>query len=132
MLADRHHVRRAHRAGSDLVDQTGDRRHVAVLEAHPHDARTALGHLDDPFAVLDRRAQRLLDQHVEIGHRQHVGQDVDVGHVGRDDHHGVEPAGIEHRSMVVEHARPASAHAAAPVLRDASSVSLMAVTRGAG
>ncbi len=80
VLADRDHLRDAHSARLDLVDQAGDRRHVPVLEADPGDRVPAFGELEDRVAVVDRGAERLLDQHMEIG-RQEVTQHIDVGEI---------------------------------------------------
>jgi hypothetical protein len=87
----------------DEPDQLGGRRHVAVLETDPRQdvVGTLRGQLDDPLAVGDRRAQRLLDEHVQVG-GQRVAEDVDVGVVRRHDHDGVTPFARQQPLVTVE------------------------------
>ena len=80
VLADRDHLRDADGTRRNLVDQAGDRRHVPVLKADPGDRVPALGELEDRVAVVDGGAERLLDQHMEVG-RQEVTQHIDVGEI---------------------------------------------------
>ncbi len=80
VLADRDHLRDADGTRRNLVDQASDRRHVPVLKADPGDRVPALGELKDRVAIVDRGAERLLDQHMEIG-RQEVTQHIDVGEI---------------------------------------------------
>ncbi len=101
VLADRQHPEGADRAVPHLVHQSAHRWHVAVLEADPHHRATALGRPQERAAVLDGRAQRLLDEHVEsrvdgVEHRAHVEV------VGRGDHDRIAQVGIEQRPVVAE------------------------------
>ena len=104
MLAHRDHQRAPDGAGLDEAHELGGRRHVAVLEADPRDdagrARRASSSMSRS-AVGDRRAQRLLDERVQVG-GEDVGDDVDVGVVRGDDDHGVAQAAGEQVAVVVE------------------------------
>jgi hypothetical protein len=106
VLADRHHPRGADRAAVHLLDEAGDRRHVAVLEAHPDHrvapARSAgLGGVDHGPAVGDGRAQRLLDEEVEVG-GEHVVEDRPVGHVRARHDDGVDQSRRQQLAVVLE------------------------------
>ena len=102
MLADGQHLQVADGARVDLVDELRDRRHVAVLEADPHDARMVFGGGQHVVAVGHLGAQRLLDQHVDVS-AEHVVEHGLVGHVRRGDDHGVAQARVEELVVMLEH-----------------------------
>ena len=93
--------------------------------------RPARGELDQALAVGDRRAQRLLDQGVEVG-GEDVGDDVDVRVVRRDDDDGVAEAAGEQVAVVVEHAHAVAGGAAAVGAATSASVSAIGGDDGAG
>ncbi len=105
MLADEDHRRVTDGSVGDEVDHLADRRLVAVLEAHPDDAVGAGEGVDHVAAVGDRRAQRLLGEHV---HRilGDVDQQVVVEVVGCRQHHCITEAALEHLDVIVEQGQP--------------------------
>ncbi len=115
MLADGQHPDAAGgRIG--LGDELGHRRHVAILHRHPDRRLAALRQPQDVPAVLDRRAQRLLDQDRLAG-RQHVAQDPRMRVVGAGDDQHIAGVRRQQFAVVGEGAdavalRPGSQHAA--------------------
>ncbi len=101
MLADRHHLNGAGGTVPHLREQTGDWRHVAVLERHPSHRGAGGGGIGDPAAVVDGRAQRLLHQDVQVG-GEYVIEDRSVGVVRRRDDHRIAPLRRDEVAVVGE------------------------------
>ena len=80
VFADCHHLWGSDRTGGDLLEQAGDRRHVAILESDPGYGTASLGEVEHLVAMLDRRTEWLFNEDVQVGGEQ-VAQHVDVGHV---------------------------------------------------
>ena len=92
VFADGHLVHAPDAAFMGDADHLGHRRHVAVFLRHPDDAAAAFGAAHQFHAVFDARDQRLFDQDVQAVQRQRVAQHLDMGEVGRGDHHRVAQA----------------------------------------
>ena len=86
VLANRQHLQPSDPAAVYLADERLGRRHVTVLHRRPERGCGALGLLDDPARVLERRGQRFLAENRQSGleHRfQHLS--VRVVRTGDDD-----------------------------------------------
>ena len=83
-----------------MLDDPGDRWHVAVLEADPDERARSLCRLDDAPTRCNGRTQGLLDEARDAG-VDHVEEDSLGGHVGTGDHHRIEVSSSEEVAMVL-------------------------------
>ena len=100
MFANRHHARGAAHASSELLEQGGHNRDVAVFETNPRHCFAAGGALAHIETVGNRCAHRLFDHHGEVGGK-HIGKQRCMCEVGRRDDHRVEIVTLEQRPMIV-------------------------------
>ena len=99
VLAHRHHPYCPQLAAMRHGDRTGDRRHVAVLEAHPDERGRRIRRGEDAATVLHGGAERLLDETADLC-GEDVAQHGGVGHGGGGDHDGIAASGFEQRHVI--------------------------------